>query len=615
MPMAVPQKHRPEIQHVRRYILLIAAFAVLVSIVDSPCKAQESPLSISPLVDTLNAQLLREPDDPAIRRKLIDAYTLAFHPELALLEILDPFAGGKAATANAGVKGKVQFSLEQIVPAIRSLQQSYLESPSDETLVLLAVLDYANKNPDKGLFELRRLKNRMPAVSVELLRIYEQFYLNGREVIARAAGEALRHSDPVAYGTYFPQPQISILSPSDYFATEAKQTSVIWEISHSRPLRTVRIGNETVFARSGDPVTNSTESVRKSYTHLTTLHEGPNAIVVEAADVFGVTSVDTVVVNGLSFDRVPTWSSPEEDSLRLAIQFLRNYVPDSVFYGERRQGRRALLIAGAGAADSARYANRALFWHEYLTSPVTGMVSQDQIKILVGGRVEDQNIAIVMDDWLLKGATFQSISFVYLAGEWRMTPREWFLKDSFGQWTDVRPRLEKLRNLASAGVVMVFDGSIDQRTAFEESLSGYVAESAAPLKALILPENTRWTDQLIDRSIRPANLMASDSLSPLLTTADLAAMGALVLPLSGDDITIAQKPAARILLRHRELLKSLEGKLARGKVASGPRGKILNFSQDWRRYNEVTRYLNDQLSLSDFLIRVEEYQSRTAEKP
>jgi hypothetical protein len=262
-----------------------------------------------------------------------------------------------------------------------------------------------------------------------------------------------------------------------------------------------------------------------------------------------------------------------------------------------------------------RYANRALFWHEYLINPVTGMVSQDQIKILVGGRVEGQNIAIVLDDWLLKGATFQSISFVYLAGEWQMTPREWFLKDRFGQWTDVRPRLEKLRNLASAGVVIIFDGSIDQRIAFEESLSGFVAESAAPLKVLILPENTLWTDQLVDRSVRPANLTFSDSLSPLLTTADLAAMGALVLPLSGDDITIAQKPAARVLLRHRELLKSLEGKLTRGKVASSPRGKILNFSQDWRRYNEVTRYLNDQLSLPDFLVRVEEYQSRTVEKP
>ncbi|MEX1137997.1 MAG: hypothetical protein WEF53_01465 [Bacteroidota bacterium] len=596
-------------------MLLIAAFAVSVFIVTPLCKAQESSLSISPLVDTLNAQLLRQPDDPAVRRKLIDAYTLAFHPELALLEILDPFAGGKAAAADAGVKGRVQFSLEQIGPAIRSLQQSYLESPSDETLVLVAVLDYANKNPDKGLFELRRLKNRMPAVSVELLRIYEQFYLNNRKVIASAAGEALRHSDPVAYGIYFPKPQISILSPADYFATEAKQTSVIWEITHTRPLRTVRIGNETVFERSDDPVTNSTESVRKSYTHLATLHEGPNVIVVEAADVFGVTSVDTVVVNGLSFDRVPTWSSPEVDSLRFAIQFLRNYVPDSVFTGERRQGRRALLIAGAGAADSALYANRALFWHEYLINPVSGMVSPDQIKILIGSRVEDQNIAVVMDDWLLKGATFQSISFVYLAGEWRFTAREWFLKDRLGQWTDVRPRLEKLRNLASAGVVIVFEGSIDQRTAFEESLSSFVAESAAPLKVLVLPENTLWTDQLVDRSIRPANVMVSDSLSPLLTTADLAAMGALVLPLSGNDMTIAKKPAARILLRHRELLKSLEGKLARGKVAGGPRGKILNFSQDWRRYNEITRYLNDQLSIPDFLIRVEEYQSRTAEKP
>ena len=614
MSMAGPPEHRFPGQPPRRRVVLIAAFAAVFCIVGSASNAQESSLSISPLVDTLNARLLRQPDDPALRRKLIDAYTLAFHPELALLEILDSFVGGKTAAADAGVKGRVQFSLEQIAPAIRSLQQSYLESPSDETLVLLAVLDYANNNSRKGSFELRRLKNRMP-VSVELLRLYEQFYLNGRNVIARAAGEALRHSDPVAYATYFPQPQISILSPDNHFATEAKQTSVIWEISHSRPLRTVRIGNETVFARGDEPVTNSTESVRKSFTHLRQLHEGRNSLVVEAVDVFGVTSVDTVIVNGLSFDRLPVWDSPEEDSLRFAIQFLRNYVPDSVFAGEGRQGRRALLIAGAEPADSALYANRALFWHEYLTNPVTGMVSPDQIKILIGSRVEDQNIAIVMDDWLLKGSTFQSISFLYLAGEWHITTDEWFLKDRFGHWTDVRPRLEKLRNLASAGVVLVFDGRIDHRTALAEGLDGYGAESAVPLKTLILPEDTPWTDQLVDRSVRPGKIGYSDSLSSLLTTADLAALGALVLPASGNDIVIAKKPAARILLGHRELLKSLEGKLARGRVASGTKAKILDFSRDWRRYNEAARYLDDRLSLPDFLIRVEEYQSRSAGKP
>ncbi|MBI4418108.1 MAG: hypothetical protein HY563_04980, partial [Ignavibacteriales bacterium] len=447
-------------------------------------------LSLSPLIDTLNAQLLRMPGDAFLRQKLIDAYTLAFEPELALLEILSVTSG----RVDAGIRGRAQFSLEQLDPATRSLRQAYLESPSDETLTLLGVLAYASGNPRFGALELQRLKGRSPSLSVDLLNLYERFYLHGRTAIASAAQRALQDVDPVAFETYFPRPQISILSPQSGIATETKLISVIWEVRHSRPLKRVLAGNEAVYERPPDAGDPQKEHVQRSFTRLVSVKEGRNPIVIQVEDVFGNRSVDTVFIHGLTFDRRESWKSPFADSLQASIDFLRTYVPDSVFASSPVQGKRAMIVAGPVGRDFDRLFHRALFVHELLTNPFTGEIATDNAKLLADDRVTWETIGVVAENWLLKSATFQSVTILYMAGEWRITDDAWNLLDRHGAVVDMRPWLRQLRSLATAGFVLLFDGSIDHRQTLEDGLRELLAGSTAPISAVILPPVEVWEE-------------------------------------------------------------------------------------------------------------------------
>ncbi len=570
--------------------------------------AQESALSISPTIDSLQARLLRNPSDRAAQRSLIDAYTLTFNPELALLEILRAESERIVGMTDPGLKGRIQLSLEQVHPALRSLRQAYLLSPSDETLILIGVLDYARGDAAQGFSLLQRLKKRTPHLSVELLRLYEQFYLNGRKFVAGAVGRAIQETDPVAYASYFPLPQITILSPAQFFATEAPQTSVIWEVRHGRPIQSVTVGGETVFERSDNAQETASETFQRSFTHLATLREGRNDLVVRATDIFGHVKAETVIVNGLNYSRLPQWTSSPVDSLRRAVRQLRTYIPDSVLVSEYSAHVRALLI-GSGRD----FYDGAMFWYEFLTDPVTGVIDPGNAKLLVRERVEEQNISIVMNDWLLKGATFRSVSVLYLAGEWNVSQDRWSLKDRSGQWINLKPYLEQLRSLATAGVVLLFDGVSENRQMLESGLRQLAASSAVPVEALLFSTRSDWKTELIRSTLAPS--AGGESSPGQLTVRGLeqSLTGASALAGVQGSPAFAKQPASVLRAVYSSMLSELERKLTRERATADVRTKLMSFSRDWRRYNEVARFLENRLSLSDFIIRVDEYRSRTSE--
>lgn len=583
-----------------------SAFLLLGVLTVAWAPAQESALSISPTIDSLQARLLRNPSDLAAQRSLIDAYTLTFNPELALLEILRAESERTVAMTDPSLKGRIQLSLEQVGPALRSLQQAYLLSPSDETLILIGILDYARGDAAQGFSLLRRLKKRIPHLSVELLRLYEQFYLNGRKFVAGAVGRAIQETDPAAYASYFPLPQITILSPAQFFATEAAQTSVIWEVRHGRPIRSVTVGGDVVFERSDNAQETASETFQRSFTHLAPLREGRNDLIVRATDVFGHVKAETVVVNGLNYSRLPQWSSSTVDSLRKAVRQLRTYIPDSVLVTQYSPHVRALLIGGGQG-----FFDGAMFWYEFLTDPVTGVIDPGNAKLLVRERVEEQNISIVMNDWLLKGATFRSVSVLYLAGEWNVSQDRWSLKDRSGQWIDLKPYLEQLRSLATAGVILLFDGVSENRQLLESGLRQLAASSAVPVEALLFSTRSDWRSEMIRSmlSMPTGSVAGSGQLTVRGLEQSLTGVSTLA-GVQGSPV-FAKNPASVLQAVYLSMLSELERKLTRERAPADVRKKLLSFSQDWRRYNEVSRFLEDRLSLSDFIIRVDEYRART----
>jgi len=599
--IGVVTQHRPSIGF--HLILLLVAL--------SSAHSQDVSISLSPQIDTLSSRLLRNPDDRALQLRLIDAYTLSFNPELALLELLNAEGQGKLIREGVGIKGTVQLSLEQTSAEFSSLAQSYLASPSDETLFLIAIVEYARGERQRGYWEMSRLKPRIADLSVKLLGLYERFYLNGRRVVARAILSALQDVDPVAYGTYFPAPQISILSPNDNVATEASQVSVVCEVRHSRPVQTVRVGGTTVYDKGEWKGGSANEGFNQSYTTLVSVLEGRNPVIVHVTDIFGNETRDTVIVNGMNFNLLASWESPLVDTLRKGLQYLRNYVPDSILVTGRRNAARALIIAGSVSADSADSFDRGLFLHEFFTHPVSGIVPQANTKILVKNRVEEHTMRMVLDDWLLKGATFQNVTSVYWSGDWRITEGHWLLRDLRGGWIEMKVYADRLRSLATAGVVLMVDGVIDNRPLFEAELRALVETAAIPFEVVILPRGGTWPADWSRAVMNPA-AAAGASDGDYLTTPEIQRWipGSIVIRGGNPAIPIAKNPAALIAGTSRRMISLLTQKLAKEKIDDATRRRVMAFGNDWRRFHEVARYLGNQFSISDFVIRVDEYQRR-----
>ena len=578
-----------------------------------PVPAQEVSISLSPHIDTLSAQLLRNPEDRSLQLSLIDAYTLSFNPELALLELLNAEAQGKLAREAVGIKGTVQLSLEQTSAAFSSLTQSYLSKPSDETLLLIAIIEYARGESQRGSWEISRLKPRIPDLSVKLLGLYERFYLNGRKAIARAILRALQESDRVAYETYFPVPQISFLSPPNNIATEASQVSAVIQVHHNRPVKLIRVGGSTVYDRGEWKGGSATESFDQSYTVLLDIREGRNPIVAHVSDIFGNESSDTVLVNGMNFERLSSWKATLVDTLRTNLQYLQNYIPDSILVSQQRNVARALIIGGTALADSSDVFNRALFMHEFLTNPVSGVVPVSNTKILVDRRVEEQTMNMVLEEWLLKGATFQSVTLVYLGGDWVITKDQWILRDRYRGSVDMKPFAVGLRSLATGGVMFIVDGTIDNRSLLEDGLQQLVGGATIPFEAVMLPSGGNWPLKWMKATLTPPSSDASIQSAGLFLAKNLQEdiPGALVVSSGHTPIPIAKNPSAVITMMNARMAFSLLQKLAKEKTSDSVRKKILTFSSDWRRYNEVARYLSNQFSISDFVIRVEEYLRRS----
>ena len=589
-----------------RAFWLIATSGILV--------AQETNLSISPVVDSLMTKLIENPGNAELQRQLIDAYLQTFNPELALLEISHAEALNQLGSVGTMMKGRVQASLEQIQPAIKTLQLAYLQFPNDETLLLLGILEYSRGSNRRGAQVLRRLSKRMPNLSVELLKQYEKFYLNGRTTVAKGIASAMEEIDPVSYNTYFPRPQITVLSPSDNSSTEASQTSVIFEVRHSRPVKSVRVKDQVVYTREEEKVLSVNEEYFQSFTQLVSLSEGKNLIPIVALDVFGYESAFPLTINGISFNRVAAWASPFSDTLKRDFQLLRSYVPEAELFATKSPAYRALVISGGNVSDTAEYRDRGLTVYDFLTHPYSGLATPTNAKLLIGERVSSQNLAVVTNEWLLKGATFQSVTIVYFAGTWSIADDRWMFSDKNGQQFDFKPILEQLAQFATAGIILICDGLVDDRLAFEGGLRSLAMQSTIPINILVVPSAAVFTAEIVAAAAKVRLSPDPQTGADFISLYDLAQrMGATVISRERSGVVIAQNPAAKVAIQYNRMLSELDRKLTAERANAATKRKIMDFCQDWRRYGEVSRYLNNQLSLADFVVRVDEFLSRRME--
>jgi len=569
---------------------------------------QESPLTITKEADSLMAGLLRSPQNTALERQLVNEYIRTLNPELALVEVSYAEKLNLLGDAALELKGRIQASLEHIQPALANLKQAYLQSPSDEALLTIGILEYARGNKTVGGNVVRRIKRRSAGLSVDLLNQYEKFYLNGRKTMARAISGILRDVDSASFNTFFPSPKVTILSPVGTLSTEASQASVIFEVRHTRPIQRVGLQGQTVYDRGVGKVSNVTEEVNRSFTQMVTLSEGTNLIPIAVMDIFGIETVEPLTINRMSFERRASWHSPLQDSLEAGLLALRSYVPDRVLMAEKKAGYRTLVMAGGPGTDATEFLNRGLFFHQLLTHRYTGFVPEANAKLLLADRVTAPNFSLITQEWLLKGATFQSTTVLYLCGNWRVSSDQWAISDVSGVPLDVKPALEQLTRLATAAILIVCDGRIDSRQALEDGLTRLADASSVPVSAVVLGERTTWPLSLIEMLTVPSTATAGVGNVSLLDAAQIS--GSRVVGRRTEVAPVGQSPARKIAAEYAQLLVQLNSKLSSERVSAPTKASVVEFCRDWRRYSEVVRYINNQLSLADLSARADEYRSR-----
>ncbi len=591
--------------------ITICLFVVAVLVLFT-ARSQGPGPTVSADTDSLTAALLKNPTDRTLHLQLVDAYLQNLEPELALLELSYAEELGFRTPGSLELKGRAQAILEQTRPALRTLAVAYMQDPKDETLLLIAILHHAAGDRRRGSEILQRIGSRMTALPARLLQEYERFYLNGRRTLAAGTASAIRDLDTTAFRSFFPLPELAVLSPSENTSTEASSTSVIIEVNHKRPIQRVRIGDVTVFDQSDQPVRSVEESFSRSFTHLQPIREGRNLIPIVAEDILGFSTRRLLTVNGLNFSPLSSWRGSRTDSLRSAFRRLQSYVPDQDLASQTLAECRALVIAGGRGGDSASLADCGAMMAELLSHRYSGVAERSAVKALVGDRCTRENIEMVTERWLQREATFRTRTTVFITGRWRISRDQWLLEESTGQWIDMKAVLEMLTQLATGGVTVLLDGLLDDRAVLESGLREIVARTVVPLEVLLLPPDGSWAPALVR--------FVGDPESPAAGTAGVAVSlrrlssvlsGSSLLTNGKDGLTVARNPAAAVAELHRHLLQQTGQRLAAGGIGVAQRDKILQFCSDWRRVGEMQRYLRRELDANDLLVRAEEYVART----
>jgi hypothetical protein len=577
-------------------------------------RAQQSNVELHPVADSLSNLLVQNPTNEALQLQLINFYLNNLQPELALLEISNAEARNALSHSLLGLKGKVQMLLEQIDPALRSLENAYVLSPSDETILDVAILEYARQHNRSGLQYLSRLKYRMPGLSSRLFRLYEQYYLNNKRLIARAVVNALQDFDPAAYAQFFPKPEVTILSPAEQSSTEAQQVSVIFEVRHSKAIRSIRIADQTLYERKEAPGASQAEPFKNTYTPMVTLGVGKNVIEVIATDAYGYETSRSISINRLSFDRPVTWRSPFSDSLKQGFQFLRGYYPENELKAPKSNLHRALVISGSYMYDSTEYFDRGLFVYDFLTHAYGGYAEISNAKVALGSRAVASNILLVIEEWLIKGATFQSVSTMYLNGIWEINDSQWNYLDVAGTRVNLKPIFERLARVASAGINVIIDGSIDRRELFEDGLRQLVKGSSIPLTVLILPK--LWQQTLLQRLTVPPSFTDRPE-DFAISCGDIAkwTYPSVNITKEGTSVAFAQNPALKIGKTHGQALLRFELRLGNESLTPAQKETMMSFARDWKHYPDIMLFLDNKISVESFRGRAEEFLSRTTKRP
>lgn len=550
-------------------------------------------------LERLKSEAKANPGDTNLRIKLIEAYINSSNAEAALIEVMGI---ERANTDNARVlqvKGEALIQLEKLLPGIQTLQDSYLLGPENRTLKSIALADYAMGNTERGKDILRRLDNRDPGMTDFYFELYKRSYLTGRKLISKACMSIMYDFAGSKLDVYFPSPGIEIFAPKERLATEKDVAAVLFNVKHVHPVQLVTIDGKAIFDASKESKSAESYGFSKAFKEKIDLHDGNNKIKIEVTDIYGKSAQTTVNIDLLAFKRPQKYHGPFSDSLMSMTKKIVTNIPADIYAANKEY---RFLVAGAVVdEDSSAFFESALFLFDWLSDPTRGLTKDDQKKIALKEMFTAENINPLIENWLYKESNIDTRTIVYLGGAWDNSADSWLLRTYDGQTIDIKAMVVKLSRIPADRIILIFDGWQSADMLAWDSISEIVKNSPIPIEVVLTkPLKTHpfftqcrvFTQTDTDSSSEIVDLRQLNNYIPVqMTFGDTSNL----------NWPVASEPTAKINRAFKNAKEEFSNKLDTNKVSGKTRAAIDDFYDSWIYYEEISKYLHDEISVDELL--------------
>lgn len=562
--------------------------------------------SISSLADSIQTLMLNGKVSDDLRMILINEYIKNSESELALLELMDMSKKSGGNIETDFLRAKVLFGLGDVSSSRSDFITSYFGEPTSEKLTYLLLCEYNQKNIESAKFIYHQLKSAETDFYNELIILYQSYYNSGRFLVANIIPTMLAELDPAQYSSYFPKPIINILSPEKESASLESEITVVFTVQHSDDIKEVTINDSPIYQlheNSGE-----VESFKKDFSNKISLSAGTNSIRIKAVDVFGFSAETEISVSSLNFSHPKNLISVLVDSVDYKLLQLKNFVPQEIYRLQNTSDDLFMLITDE--SSDAEKNNENLFYFNLFTNQFTNSINVNEAKFISREQLSGINLDLLWNHWLQKNLNYSATLIMYVDADLEISDSGWKFKYAKESNYDLREKITQLISVASEGLVFFIAGTIDNTELFRKQMSSIIERSVVPI-AFIQTEGIS-EELLIEHCYDPDYYGDNEIISEFYTISEItnSINKADCVFTNNTEIKLFNLPAAKIISNHRSNLTLLAEKLKAAKISKSNSNLILSYAKNWRRHIDIIRYLNDEFSLSDFLIKIEEFNNR-----
>ncbi len=506
------------------------------------------------------------------------------------------------AVLQSGNKDKRNDEMLQylkVSQTLKELQLRYFDAPSDSLLLQIVIADQALGNDWRAKQITGNLKQRYVNFAAALLDQYQRLFLKGETIMAGACRQMLEKQYPDSIPSYFPSPELEIISPEKAFATNRDSIQVDIEINHRYPVDSVFIDGRLVhyFRRDANNYVPDMGE-RKTFNSMVGLKDGLNRIIVSVRGIYGKWSRDTVAVMNLKFGRNPDWKSALSDSLFSSLERYKKYIPENVYKASPAYKFRLLVMDGNDFNENTGEYSPGLFAFDWMTNSVWGSADSGRSKILLKKRLNSAYVDPLMKKWLIGQNYKWSRTLLFLSGEWDIDTTSWKLKGEKGYEVDVLNVLKELTAKESAGVIVMVEG-MDSGDSIAYSTAGSMVWGASSPLSFIFINGKEISNKYFFLS--PGSFPENQSTAEinLKNINHYYAVDTLISQPQFLDTRIGYNPALKIDMTYSALRKAVKDKLPSLGVPEEKREEVMKFFSDWRRYPVAVKILGGEMNYAD----------------